>query len=75
MVSKENTDSGLIIEAGAGNFSRAAMVKGPGVQPGMSIPLDAEWVQSNWRPITSLEGAQPQWRTGQSLAAHLAEQK
>ncbi|MGH2632121.1 MAG: SDR family oxidoreductase, partial [Tepidiformaceae bacterium] len=35
LVSKENTDSGLIIEAGAGNFNRAAIVKGPGLRPGM----------------------------------------
>lgn len=73
MVSKDCSDSGLIIEAGAGNFNRAAIVKGKGVQPGMATALDAEYCQANWGAITSLEGAEPQWRTGQSLAAHLAE--
>ena len=72
MVSNECQDSGLIIEAGAGNFNRAVMVKGPGVRPGMDDVKDAEWVQANWGDITSLEGAEPQWRTGQSLKDYLA---
>jgi len=73
MVSKECTDSGLIIEAGAGNFNRAAIVKGPGIQPGLGEFKDAEWVQANWDKICSLEGAVPMWRTGQTLADYLAE--
>jgi hypothetical protein len=72
MVSKECTDSGLIIEAGAGNFNRAVMVKGPGIRPGMDKDLDAEYVQDHWQQILSLEGAEPQWRTGQSLKDYLA---
>lgn len=75
MVSKECTDSGLIIEAGAGNFNRAAIVKGPGIQPGMNEVKDAEWVQANWDKICSLEGAVPMWRTGQTLADYLAEKQ
>ncbi|MGI8926011.1 MAG: SDR family oxidoreductase [Tepidiformaceae bacterium] len=73
LVSKDCTDSGLIIEAGAGNFNRAAIVKGPGVRPGMEETKDAEWVEANWKAITSLEGAEPQWRTGQTEREHLAE--
>ena len=73
MVSKECQDSGLIIEAGAGNFNRAAIVKGPGLQPGMADAMSAEWCQENWGKITSLEGAEPMWRTGQTLANYLAE--
>ncbi len=75
MVSKENTDSGMIIEAGAGNFNRAVIVKSKGVQPGMDDLKDAEWIQQNWGGITNLEGAEPMWRTGQTLAAHLADAK
>ncbi len=75
MASKDCDDSGLIIEAGAGNFNRATIVKGPGVQPGMDDLKDAEWIQSNWDKITSLEGAEPMWRTGQTLKAYLAEKK
>lgn len=75
MVSKDCNDSGLVIEAGAGSFNRAAIVKGPGVQPGLAELKDAEWVQSEWGKITSLEGAEPMWRTGQTLREHLAEKQ
>ena len=72
MVSKDCTDSGFVIEAGAGNFNRAAIVKGPGIRPGMDDLKSAEWCQENWPAITSLEGAEPQWRTGQSMKDFLA---
>lgn len=72
MVSKECQDSGIIIEAGAGNFNRASIVKGPGVQPGMGELKDAEWIQANWDKIMSLEGAEPMWRAGQTLKDYLA---
>ena len=73
MASKDNEDSGLVIEAGAGNFNRMAIVKGPGVRPGMDDVKTAEWIQSNWGDITSLEGAEPMWAAGKTLKAHLAE--
>lgn len=75
MASKDCSDSGLVIEAGAGNFNRAAIVKGPGIQPGMTETKDAEWAAANWDKITSLEGAEPMWRTGQTLKAYLAEKQ
>ncbi len=74
LVSKENTESGLIIEAGAGSFSRAVLVKGPGLRPGMDEIKTAEWVQENFKAITSLEGAEPMWATGKTLKAHEAGQ-
>ncbi|MFQ5381188.1 MAG: SDR family NAD(P)-dependent oxidoreductase [Dehalococcoidia bacterium] len=74
LVSKENTTSGYIIEAGAGNFNRAALVKGEGLQPGMAAVKDAEWVQENWAAITDLDGAEPMWRTGQTLKEFLDSQ-
>lgn len=73
MSSRENEDSGLVIEAGAGSFNRMAIVKGPGVRPGMDEVKTAEWIQSNWGDITSLEGAEPMWAAGKTLKAHLAE--
>ena len=73
LVSKDCSDSGLIIEAGAGNFNRAVMVKGAGLSPGMDEVKSPEWVQENWDDITNLEGAEPQWATGKSLSAFLAE--
>jgi NAD(P)-dependent dehydrogenase (short-subunit alcohol dehydrogenase family) len=73
LVSKECTDSGMVIEAGAGNFSRAVMVKGAGLSPGLDEVQSAEWVEENWAGITSLDGAEPMWATGKSLADFLAE--
>jgi NAD(P)-dependent dehydrogenase (short-subunit alcohol dehydrogenase family) len=74
LVSKDCTDSGMIIEAGAGNFNRAVLIKGPGVRPGMDEVKSAEWVQENWKAITSLEGAEPMWASSKTLKQFLAEQ-
>ena len=75
MVSSECQDSGMIIEAGAGNFNRAAIVKGPGIQPGMDSVKDAEWVSANWGKITSLEGAVPMWNNQLTVDAYKASKK
>jgi hypothetical protein len=72
LVSKECTDSGLIIEAGAGRFNRAVLVRGPMLDAGMADVKTAEWVQENWGKITSLEGAEPMWNGRDTLAKHLA---
>jgi len=72
LVSKECKDSGLIIEAGAGRFNRAALVKGPVVEAGMDDIKDAEWVLANWGKISSLEGAVPMWNANTPLATYLA---
>jgi NAD(P)-dependent dehydrogenase (short-subunit alcohol dehydrogenase family) len=56
-VSETCTDSGKIFVAGAGYFSRAAMVEGPGVffdDPAAVTPDD---IAAKWAEITSLEGA------------------
>ncbi len=73
LASKKCQDSGMIIEAGAGNFSRAALVKGPGVHPGMDGFKDAEWIDDNWDGITSLEGAQVMWDLRKTYPAFKAE--
>jgi NAD(P)-dependent dehydrogenase (short-subunit alcohol dehydrogenase family) len=73
MSSSECTDTGMIIEAGAGNFNRAVLVKGPGVQPGLEKMVDADWVSENWAKITSIEGAAPMWNAQTPLAKHLAD--
>ncbi|HJP40156.1 MAG TPA: short-chain dehydrogenase, partial [Dehalococcoidia bacterium] len=72
MASNECQDSGLIIEAGAGNFNRAAIVRGKGIQPGIGDIKDAEWVAENWAAVTSLADAEPMWRTGQTLKDYKA---
>jgi NAD(P)-dependent dehydrogenase (short-subunit alcohol dehydrogenase family) len=73
MASEDCTDSGMIIEAGAGNFNRAVLMKGPGVQPGLGEPVDLEWVQEHWGEVTSLEGARPMWNNRFSLDEWAAE--
>ena len=73
LVSEQCTDSGLLIEAGAGRYGRAALVRGPGVQPGLDDIKDAEWIQDHWAEITSIDDAQPMWAAGKSLADHERE--
>ena len=67
MCSEENKDSGMMIEAGAGNFNRAVMVKAPGIEHGTDSLPSAEWVEENWGQITSLEGATPMWNGRQTV--------
>ena len=73
LVSNECTDSGLVIEAGGGSYSRAMMVKGKGISPGMDEVKAPEWIQENWSDITDMDGAEPMWATGKTLADFLSE--
>lgn len=68
--SENCTFSGYTFVAGAGYYSRAAFVEGPGVRfdPGEKITL--ELIDENIAKITSLEGAQPMENaTAQTLNA------
>jgi NAD(P)-dependent dehydrogenase (short-subunit alcohol dehydrogenase family)/acyl dehydratase/putative sterol carrier protein len=53
------TDAGLILNAGMGNYSRAAIASAPGVMlgDGEQIP-DMAAIHQNWSKIDSLRGAQ-----------------
>jgi len=75
LVSKECTDSGLIIEAGAGRFNRAALVKGRGIDAGLDEVKTAEWVAEHWKEITSLEGAVPMWNAQMTLEDYLKQKQ
>ncbi|MCD6571505.1 MAG: SDR family oxidoreductase [Deltaproteobacteria bacterium] len=57
MCSEQCNDSGVIINAGLGYYSRSAMLTGPGaiLSDGKKIPTPEE-VMENWDKITSLEG-------------------
>lgn len=70
--SRECTETGVTIEAGSGHFARVALVKGPGIRVPASATPDAEFVLEHWEEICSLEGAEPQWRPGVSVADYLA---
>jgi NAD(P)-dependent dehydrogenase (short-subunit alcohol dehydrogenase family) len=68
--SEKCTFSGYTFVAGAGYYSRAAFVEGPGVRfdPGQGVTL--EMIDENIDKITSLEGAQPMENaTAQTLNA------
>jgi len=59
LCSKECADSGVVVNAGMGNFARAAIVTGAGVSQGEGgqAPTLTQ-VHKNWAKIHSLEGAQ-----------------
>ena len=58
LVSDECTESGNIYQAGQSNFSRIAVVTGPGVKIGDGVtPCTVEEVRDQWDKIKSIEGA------------------
>jgi len=59
LCSSECTDSGLILNAGAGFFSRAAVVSGPGTMLGREgkLPTLAD-VYRGWQEVDELSGAE-----------------
>jgi len=59
LCSEECTDSGVIFVAGAGYFSRAAVVEGPGITLDASKGITIEDVRDRLADIKKLEGAQP----------------
>jgi NAD(P)-dependent dehydrogenase (short-subunit alcohol dehydrogenase family) len=69
LCSKECTDSGMILEASGGHYSRAAIVKGPGVNFDARDCKDIEFVQDNWNQITEIEGAPTMWSYGETRVA------
>jgi putative sterol carrier protein len=58
LCSERCTDSGLILNAGMGHYSRAAVVSAPGAMlgEGEQIP-DLDDIHQNWAKIDSLRGA------------------
>ena len=60
LCSEDCKDSGNIFNAGAGFFSRAAILTGPGVMLGDETHVPTpEMIRDNWDKINSLEGAKP----------------
>jgi NAD(P)-dependent dehydrogenase (short-subunit alcohol dehydrogenase family) len=56
LCSEDCTDSGMIINAAAGYYSRSAIVTGPGaiLSDGVKIPAPED-IKDNWKKITSLD--------------------
>lgn len=74
LCSPQCTESGLIIEAGAGGFNRCSFVKSPGVTIPTSEQPDADWVEANFAKITDLTGSVPMWDLARSREAYAKQQ-
>jgi len=66
--SEECTDSGIIFTAGAGYFSRAAIVEGPGVVLPALKGITLENIRDRFADIKKLEGAQPFGQSSEEIA-------
>jgi len=76
LCSEDCKDSGSIFNAGAGFFSRAAILTGPGVMLGDETHVPTpEMIRDNWDKINSLEGAKPYTELNMAIMDFLAPPK
>ncbi len=68
MCSEECTDSGIVFVAGAGYFSRAVMVEGPGIILDAKKGVTMEDIRDRLADIKKLEGAQPFNQSNEEIA-------
>jgi len=68
MCSEECTDSGIVFVAGAGYFSRAVMVEGPGITLDAKKGISIEDIRDRLEDIKKLEGAQPFNQSNEEIA-------
>jgi len=68
MCSEECTDSGVVFVAGAGYFSRAVMVEGPGITLDAKKGISIEDIRDRLADIKNLEGAQPFNQSNEEIA-------
>jgi len=68
MCSEECTDSGIVFVAGAGYFSRAVMVEGPGISLKATEGITIEDIRDRLEDIKNLEGAQPFNQSNEEIA-------
>jgi 3-hydroxy-3-methylglutaryl CoA synthase/NAD(P)-dependent dehydrogenase (short-subunit alcohol dehydrogenase family)/putative sterol carrier protein len=73
LCSEQCAESGLILNAGSGFFSRSAVVSGPGtlLGDGQRVPT-VEQIHRNWAQIDTLEGSQEYGDANAALMAMLA---
>jgi len=72
MCSEACTDSGIIFTAGAGYFSRAVMVEGPGIVLNAQKGITIEDIRDRIGDIKKLEGAQPFGQSNEEIARIVA---
>jgi len=68
MCSEDCTDSGIVFVAGAGYFSRAVMVEGPGITLDAKKGISIEDIRDRLEDIKKLEGAQPFNQSNEEIA-------
>ncbi len=68
MCSEDCTDSGIVFVAGAGYFSRAVMVEGPGITLDAKKGITIEDIRDRLEDIKKLEGAQPFNQSNEEIA-------
>jgi NAD(P)-dependent dehydrogenase (short-subunit alcohol dehydrogenase family) len=68
MCSEDCTDSGVVFVAGAGYFSRAVMVEGPGITLDAKKGISIEDIRDRLADIKNLEGAQPFNQSNEEIA-------
>ncbi len=73
--SPQCNESGIIIDAAGGRYTRTAFVTSKGVQWDAHEFKDADWFSDNFEKITNLEGAVAPWSFGMSREAHAEAQK
>jgi NAD(P)-dependent dehydrogenase (short-subunit alcohol dehydrogenase family) len=70
LCSEDCTDSGMVINAAAGYYSRSAIVTGPGaiLSDGVKIP-SPEDIKDNWGKITSLDNPEYYYQSADMFKA------
>jgi NAD(P)-dependent dehydrogenase (short-subunit alcohol dehydrogenase family) len=74
LLSRENTDSGMVIEASSRGYNRAAIVRGAGVKSPPEVQ-SAEWIEEHWGEITNLDNPTEMWSLGMTMKRYREQQK
>jgi putative sterol carrier protein len=73
LCSQQCTDTGLVLNAGMGHYSRATVISGPGIWLGDDGEVPGpEAIAANWQEIISLKGAEAYHDANAALMAMLA---
>jgi NAD(P)-dependent dehydrogenase (short-subunit alcohol dehydrogenase family) len=73
MASPQCTQSGMVIEAGGGQYATSFMVRTKGVTIDPSQPKDADWIEANLGNLTDMNGAQVLWGIRETREEHDAK--
>lgn len=63
-------ESGIVINASGGRYSRTQLVQTPGISYDAHEFKDADWFESQWGKITDMNGAEALWSFRETRAEH-----